>query len=141
MKTTTNMLDDARKVQQRITGRFLKRSTLLALGAALTMTTGCAALGTRCGDPQARIYPGVRRDVQLITNSKSVNTARVPGVETLDGISMLFGMGDLGLSAVVDTLWLPFELVPSHAKPSPQPEQTPPTAASSVSTNSLAKTE
>jgi uncharacterized protein YceK len=141
MKTTTNLLDDARKLQQTINGSLSKRCTLLAFCAALTLTTGCAALGTRGGNREARFYPGVRWDVQLMTDPASVNRAGVPGAEVLDGVCVVMGTADLVPSALVDTLWLPFDLVPRHAKPSPKPEQTPSTTASSVSTNLFTKTE
>jgi uncharacterized protein YceK len=74
----------------------MKMMLNLSLAAAVLMLTGCGSISARWRGERGRPYPGVRMDVQHATHY------------TTEG--ELIALFDIPLSAVVDTLFLPWDL-------------------------------
>jgi uncharacterized protein YceK len=85
----------------------MKITLNLALVAVLVLLTGCGSLASRWRGQRGEAYPGVRMDVEHATHY------------TTEG--EWIALFDIPLSAIVDTLFLPYDLSkPSPAKDQPQ---------------------
>jgi uncharacterized protein YceK len=80
----------------------MKTTLNLALVAALVFLTGCGSLTSRWRGQRGEAYPGVRMDVEHATHYTSEG----------EWIALF----DIPLSAVVDTLFLPYDLTGTDKK-------------------------
>lgn len=83
----------------------MKTTLNLALMVALLLLTGCGSLASRWRGQRGEAYPGVKMDVEHATHY------------TTEG--EWIALFDVPLSAIVDTLFLPYDL----SKPSSAPDQ------------------
>ena len=81
----------------------MKTTLNLALVAALLLLTGCGSLTSRWRGQRGEAYPGVRMDAEHATHF------------TTEG--EWIALFDIPLSAVVDTLFLPYDLTGSAQAP------------------------
>ncbi len=85
----------------------MKKALLLSLAVGMLLFTGCGSLTARWRGQRGTAYPGVRMDAEHATHFTSEG----------EWIALF----DIPLSAVVDTLFLPYDLTkPSPAKDQPQ---------------------
>lgn len=85
----------------------MKKALLLGLAVMMFAFTGCGSLTARWRGQRGIAYPGVRMDAEHATHFTSEG----------EWIALF----DIPLSAVVDTLFLPYDLtMPSPAKDQPQ---------------------
>jgi uncharacterized protein YceK len=87
----------------------MKTTLNLALAATLLFLTGCGSLAARWRGERGTAYPGVRLDAQHATHY------------TTEG--EFIALFDIPLSAVVDTLFLPYDLIDSPPSIKAQTQQ------------------
>ena len=106
--------------------------TLLVFSCVVLLTSGCSALGSRLIAVRAKSYegpvhyPGVKWDAECIADLEEV-------------AGPVYGVIDIVPSAVIDTLFFPFDscLNSHHKSPNKSPEPTPAGAGSSASRTTL----
>ena len=74
----------------------MKTTLNVCLAAALLFVTGCGSISARWNGERGKAYPGVRMDVEHVRNY------------TTEG--ELIAIFDIPLSALVDTLFIPWDV-------------------------------
>ena len=80
----------------------------VCLAAALILATGCSSITARWRGERGRAYPGVRMDVEQVKNYQTEGE--------------LVAILDIPLSAIVDTLFYPYDVSVDETAPQPKSE-------------------
>ena len=85
----------------------MKTTLNVCLAAAILFLTGCASISARWRGERGKAYPGVRMDVEHVKNYQTEGE--------------LIAILDIPLSALVDTLFIPWDVVDAEDAVANQP--------------------